>query len=282
MTSSQLPRITGIDTHAHIFNRELPLAPGRRYSPEYDALAEQFLSLLDSCGLSHGVLVQPSFLGTDNSFMLAALNNYPERLRGIAVVSPGISPSELDQLVASGVVGIRLNLVGQPLEDYSDDHWQAFFQQLAARQCSVEIQRSIDDLAQILPAILSAGVDVVVDHFGLPVGGINPKQASHKAFLDLLSNQQLWIKLSAPYRSHSSAEQAAQMLELLRSASGGVERMLWGSDWPNTQFESSTHYLEQFQRIQSLLTDPLEWEKVLIENPARLFKFATQIQSVQK
>lgn len=274
MTSSQL---TGIDTHAHIFSRELPLASGRRYSPDYDALVEQYLGLLDSCGLAHGVLVQPSFLGTDNSFMLAALDKYPERLRGIAVVMPGISADELDRMAASGVVGVRLNLVGQPLQDYSNECWQAFFQQVAARGWSVEIQRSIDDLAQIIPAILQAGVNVVIDHFGLPHGGIDPQQARHKAFLELLANQQVWLKLSAPYRSDLTAEQVAGMFELLRAASGGVERMLWGSDWPHTRFENSTSYLDQLHRIQVLLSDPLDWQKVMCANPSRLFKFANTI-----
>ncbi|WP_339487372.1 amidohydrolase family protein [Pseudomonas sp. EL_65y_Pfl2_R95] len=276
MTTSQLP-ITGIDTHAHIFNRELALAPGRRYSPDYDALAEQYLRMLDSCELSHGVLVQPSFLGTDNSFLLDALRKYPERLRGIAVVAPSICEDELEQLAVAGVVGIRLNLVGQALEDYSGDLWQAFFQRIAGRQWLVEIQRSIDDLAQILPAILSAGVNVVIDHFGLPEDGIDPQQPGHKAFLELLANQQLWLKLSAPYRSRSSAEKAHRMLEVLRAASGGVDRMLWGSDWPHTQFEDKTGYAEQFKRIQALLPDPHDWRKVLRDNPARLFKFANSI-----
>ncbi|WP_339514395.1 amidohydrolase family protein [Pseudomonas sp. RL_15y_Pfl2_60] len=274
MTSSQL---SGIDTHAHIFNRDLPLASGRRYNPDYDALVEQYLGLLDSCGLAHGVLVQPSFLGTDNSFMLAALDKHPERLRGIAVVLPNISADELDRLAAFGVVGVRLNLVGQQLEDYSDDGWQAFFQQIAARGWSVEIQRSIEDLAQILPAILQTGVNVVIDHFGLPRGGINPQQANHKAFLELLANQQVWLKLSAPYRSNLTAEQVAGMFGLLRAASGGLERMLWGSDWPHTQFEDSTSYGEQFQRIQALLGDPLEWQKVMCTNPSRLFKFVNTL-----
>ncbi|WP_417661128.1 amidohydrolase family protein [Pseudomonas sp.] len=274
MTSSQL---SGIDTHAHIFSRGLPLASGRRYNPDYDALVEQYLGLLDSCGLAHGVLVQPSFLGTDNSFMLAALDKYPERLRGIAVVLPSICVDELDRLAASGVVGVRLNLVGQQLEDYSNECWQNFFQQIAARDWSVEIQRSLDDLAQILPAILQTGVNVVIDHFGLPHGGINPQQANHKAFLELLANQQIWLKLSAPYRSDLTAQQVADMFGLLRVASGGVDRMLWGSDWPHTQFENSTSYREQFQKVQALLGDPLEWQKVMCANPSRLFKFVNTI-----
>ena len=62
--------MTGIDTHAHVFARGLTLAEGRRYAPDYDAPVEDYLRRLDENGLSHGVLVQPSFLGTDNGFML--------------------------------------------------------------------------------------------------------------------------------------------------------------------------------------------------------------------
>jgi len=38
--------ITGIDTHAHIFRQDLPMVPGRRYSPSYDATVEQYLAHL--------------------------------------------------------------------------------------------------------------------------------------------------------------------------------------------------------------------------------------------
>jgi hypothetical protein len=64
-------RITGIDTHAHVFERGLPLANARRYAPGYDAPLSAYLAQLDAHGLSNGVLIQPSFLGTDNSYLLA-------------------------------------------------------------------------------------------------------------------------------------------------------------------------------------------------------------------
>lgn len=113
------PAITGIDTHAHIFRQDLPMVANRRYSPHYDALVEQYLAHLDAHGLSHGVLIQPSFLGTDNGFMVEALRLHPERLRGVAVVDVAITDAELDALAAAGVVGIRLNLIGKELQDYT-------------------------------------------------------------------------------------------------------------------------------------------------------------------
>src|SRR5438876_523740 len=65
--------ITGIDSHAHVFSRGLKLAATRRYAPDYDATLAEYLNHLGAHGLSHGVLVQPSFLGTDNSYLLPAL-----------------------------------------------------------------------------------------------------------------------------------------------------------------------------------------------------------------
>lgn len=267
--------ITGIDTHAHIFRQDLPMVPNRRYSPHYDALVEQYLAHLDRHGLSHGVLIQPSFLGTDNSFLMEALRRFPERLRAVAVVDAAVSDEELDELAEAGVVGIRLNLIGKTLADYTGPQWSALFKRLASRGWQVEIQRGIDDLALIVPAIIATEVNVVIDHFGLPTGGIDPRIANHQTFLELLGNPRVWLKLSAAYRSKSDPLVAAALLAQVRQAAGGVERFLWGSDWPNTQFEDQTNYVEQFELIEALLPDAAERHQVLVENPARLFGFTS-------
>src|SRR5471032_558554 len=107
--------ILGVDSHAHVFSRDLQRVSTSRYSPGYDATLDSYLTHLREQGLSHGVLVQPSFLGTDNQYLLAALQQAPGQLRGVVVVDPGISRQALQQMAALGVVGIRLNLMGQPL-----------------------------------------------------------------------------------------------------------------------------------------------------------------------
>ena len=114
-----------IDTHAHVFHRGLKLAPGRRYAPDYDAPLALYLEQLDRNGMSNGVLVQPSFLGTDNSYLVESLKTAGGRLRGIAVVDPSVTADELRALDRAGVVGIRLNLVGQPLPDLAAGEWKA-------------------------------------------------------------------------------------------------------------------------------------------------------------
>ncbi|MEJ6655483.1 MAG: amidohydrolase family protein [Pseudomonas sp.] len=272
MNAKPLP-VTGIDTHAHIFHQGLPFTASRRYSPAYDALVEDYLAHLKHSGLSHGVLIQPSFLGTDNSYMLEAVRRYPDQLRAVVVIDPQIDDAQLDELEASGAVGVRLNLVGLQLDDFSQSHWQRFFQKLAERQWSVEIQRGMEDLSVIVPAILASGVAVVIDHFGLPKGIIDPRNSGHERFLDFLGRENVWIKLSATYRNSLTLEQAKASLQVLSSACGGYDKFLWGSDWPHTQFEDQTNYAAQLSIIEALLPSAAHKTQVLVDNPSRLFKF---------
>ena len=71
-----------VDSHSHIFERGLELAPVHRYVPSYDAKVEDYLGVLDAHGVRYGVLVQPSFLGTNNEYMMRALRKHGDRLRG--------------------------------------------------------------------------------------------------------------------------------------------------------------------------------------------------------
>lgn len=269
------PTIHGIDTHAHIFHPDLPMVANRRYEPAYEARLPDWLAHQDAAGLSHGVLIQPSFLGTDNSAIEAALLAHPERLRGVAVVGPDVSPEELDRLTALGFVGARLNLVGKDMAGYGSSLWQGFFARLAERHWQVEIQRSFDDLAEIIPVMADTGVTVMIDHFGLPQGGIDPTKPRHSAVLDMLETRpNLWVKLSAPYRSGLTPDLATEAFHLLREACGGIDRFVWGSDWPHTQHESAATYADQVAWFTRLLPDPAERTQILRDNPATLFRFA--------
>ncbi|MDB6454179.1 amidohydrolase family protein [Falsirhodobacter sp. 20TX0035] len=267
-------RITGIDTHAHIFHPNAPMAEGRRYSPAYEAALADWFAHQDAHGLSHGVLIQPSFFGTDNSLIEAALTAFPDRLRGVAVIDPDIPDAELERLDSCGFVGARLNLVGRDIDDFGIALWQDFFGRLSKFRWQVEIQRSFDDLAEVVPVIAASGVTVMIDHFGLPQGGINPAIPAHRAFLDVLARTpSVWVKLSAPYRSAQTPEIAWQSFRLLREACGGTDRFVWGSDWPHTQHETATDYADQVARLHALVPDAAERDRILVANPAKLFRF---------
>ena len=50
------------------------MVAGRRYTPDYDASLDDYAALLVENHLGGGLLVQPSFLGSDNSFLLESLS----------------------------------------------------------------------------------------------------------------------------------------------------------------------------------------------------------------
>src|SRR5690606_27385419 len=112
-----------------------------RYLPDRDATLDEYLGHLDANGISHGVLVQPSFLGTDNGYMLAALRRAPQRLRGVAVIDPDVPEEDLWRMAEAGVVGIRLNLIGQPLPELGTHSWRRLFKTLNTLNWHIEIHR---------------------------------------------------------------------------------------------------------------------------------------------
>ena len=261
-----------IDTHAHVFHRGLKLAPGRRYAPDYDAPLALYLEQLDRNGMSNGVLVQPSFLGTDNSYLVESLKTSGGRLRGIAVVDPSVTADELRALDRAGVVGIRLNLVGQPLPDLAAGEWKALLGNVKSMGWQVELQRNASDLAVLAPQLLDHGVTVVLDHYALPDPKLGVADPGFQSVLKLGATRNVWVKTSAPYRNGASGESfAKEAYPLLRKAYG-LDRLLWGSDWPHTQFEASQAYAKNRQFLDALIVDNSERAQVLA-SPHQPFRF---------
>lgn len=261
-----------IDTHAHVFHRGLKLAPGRRYAPDYDAPLSLYLDQLDRNGMSNGVLVQPSFLGTDNSYLVECLKQTSGRLRGIAVVDPAVSADELRALDRAGIVGIRLNLVGQPLPDLASAEWKGLLANVKAMGWQVEIQRNASDLALLVPQLLDHGVSIVLDHYALPDPKLGVADPGFQSVLKLGATRNVWVKISAPYRNGAAGESfAKEAYPLLRSAYG-LDRLLWGSDWPHTQFEATQSYEKNRQFLDALIVDTSERAQVLA-SPRPLFRF---------
>lgn len=234
MTPPHAPAIA-VDTHAHVFQRGLPLKEGRRYTPDYDAPLASYLALLTQHGLSHGVLVQPSFLGTDNQFMLDALAAAQGRLRGVAVVEPGIDVQTLTQMHKAGVRGIRLNLFGLATPALMQAAWQTLLADINLLGWHVEVHMPAERLHEALGPLIASGCRVVVDHFGRP--GADAGNPGWPYLLDQAGSGQVWVKLSAAYRVWPLEIRAAQAslaaTELLAAFSAA--RLLWGSDWPHTE-----------------------------------------------
>ena len=223
-----------IDAHAHVWDRTCRFIEGARYHPDYEAPIDTYLRVLDSQKTEKAVLVQPSFLGTDNTYLLAALRAHPGRLRGIVVVDPNASDAALDEMTAAGVIGLRYNLLSLPPSAIAAPAYRALSRRAAARSWWIEVQAMGPDW----PVVLETLADIprlMVDHLGRPSGPECPGLAR------LLGHPagRLAIKLSAPYRQtvRDIRPVARALIEHV-----GPGRCLWGSDWPWTQYEGRHGY----------------------------------------
>ncbi|CAB3638701.1 amidohydrolase family protein [Achromobacter pestifer] len=264
-----------VDSHAHVFRQGLALANSRRHTPDYDATLDDYLALLDTHGLSHGVLVQPSFLGTDNSHMLSALRAAPHRLRGVAVVAPGIRNADLQTLADAGVVGIRLNLIGLPVPDLDTPDWQRLLARVNALGWHVEVHLQAARLPEILPALATAGCRVVVDHFGRPDPALGIADPGFQYLLRQAASGHVWVKLSAPYRNWQPADCApsGRLATQQLLAAFTAERLMWGSDWPHTEHRHLASYPAATQWLDAWIDDPTQRHAVLADTPLQLFQF---------
>ena len=247
------------DGHAHVFLKSLPQDPLRRYSPKNDAPLEDYSALLRENFIKGALLVQPSFLGTDNSYLLSNLEHANTiddlAFRGVVVVSPDVPLSKLEDMKNMGVIGIRLNLVGQSAPDFTSHDWLALFERVNALGWHVELHLEGLRLPEILPILCQYCNSVVLDHFGLPDSSRPMECAGIKAILDAADNERFFVKTSAPYRifpnlasSEAAARTAPIFAHLLNTL--GPDRLVWGSDWPWTRYESQHNFRQTLDWLQ--------------------------------
>lgn len=102
--------------------------------------------------------------------------------------------------------------------------------------------------------------------------GIAVVDPGFQSVLKLGATQNVWVKISAPYRNGAAGESfAKEAYPLLRSAYG-LDRLLWGSDWPHTQFEATQSYAKNREFLDTLIVDKGERAQVLA-SPRQLFRF---------
>ena len=269
-----VPRSPGslkIDSHAHVFTRDLPLAPTARHAPEYDALLETYLALLDAHGVTHAVLTAPSFLGTNNTYLVGALVRSGGRLRGTVIVDPRVERTVLDDFAQQGVVGIRLNYFRTPnLPDFGSRDYQQLFAHVRDLDWHVEIYLEGPRLAKVLPLIATSGAKVIVDHFGSPDPQSGLACPGFIAVLAAVAEGCTWVKLSAPYRL-GGVDAGPYAATLLREC--GPERLVWGSDWPWTQNATGKTYALTLEWLDSWVPDARQRQIILGQTPGKLFGF---------
>ncbi|HEY9531774.1 MAG TPA: amidohydrolase family protein [Burkholderiales bacterium] len=230
------------DCHMHVigpFDR-YPLAAERAYNVPEAAL-EGHERMKRRLGVDRTVLVQASGHGFDNRAMLAALAELGGRGRAVAVLPPSASSSELESLDAAGVRGLRLNLVTLASR-HGSDRVQAlrdYERLLAPLGWHLQLFADARTLQALETAIRRCGVDVVVDHMGLPDAAAGLEQPGFQALLRLMKGGHVWAKLAGADRITRRSGRLRDAVPFMRTlAELAPERLVWGSDWPHIGFHA--------------------------------------------
>jgi predicted TIM-barrel fold metal-dependent hydrolase len=271
------PGTRAVDCHAHIIDLErFPVPAGRGYKPKAHerGTREEFCAVLDRHGLHHGLLVQLSGYGTDNTPILDAVAAYPGRFKAIAVIDAAFSDRQLEDLARAGVVGVRFNLPSYDPDALIRPDVPRLLQRIKALGWVAQVYATDAQWLQAASVLRPSGVRVIVDHFGVDdlAGGIG--QDGFRQVLRLGRDGHAAVKLSSMFRISRVAGYADldPFVEALLSAFG-IDNCLWGSDWPFVGVDQRPTYAEMLAPLDRWFPDPGDRARVLTENPARLFGF---------
>lgn len=262
-----------IDAHAHVFARGLKSYVGARYVPDYDAPWQTLLALAGQNGVGRAVILQPSFLGFDNSYLMEALKAEPGRLRGVPWISPSVETSaeQWEEMARLGVRGLRFPIFRLPAP-----HWPAYDGMLAEalkRDWPIHLYVEGRRLPSMLSQLLDAGHKLVIPHFGMFDRSLGPlRDPGFELLLQKAGTGRIWVVLSGAYRV--GLERARPAAPLLLAAFG-PDRLMWGSDWPHTDtdLDRTTTYPKTLQWLEEWVPDAAMRHKILVDTPAKLYGF---------
>lgn len=244
-----------VDSHAHIFTRDLPLTSTAWSRPDYGFTAEDYLATMDASGVHFGVVAAMSLTGDYNDYVIDSVAANA-RLRGTVYIGPSIPRGELREMADAGIVGMRLfrstrsfGVVG----DIGSDEYRVLFRRIRDLDWHVHVVVEPVLLEDTLDVLNDAGVKIVVDHFGNPDLDLIEGCSSVGTALRSVDQGRTWIKISAGYRltkvtaprrpaDYAEARARERRLDTFLLDKVGTDRLLWGSDAPFVGHEGDVTY----------------------------------------
>jgi predicted TIM-barrel fold metal-dependent hydrolase len=270
------------DCHTHIIGdpHQFPFFAGRTYTPE-PASPKEMAVLHKTLHIKRVVIVTPSVYGTDNSATLYGVSTRGSTARGIAVID---DKTDLDALAAGGIRGVRLNLAttGQTDAVTTRQRLTAAINRIKTRDWHLQIYTSLASISAIKDLVFASPVPVVFDHFGGLQASLGPDQPGFADLLDLMRGGNAYVKVSGAYRASTQAPDYPDVAPFAKGLIvANPDRVLWGTDWPHPNTTPSAKVSPPlpiddgrlFNQLFVWAPDPQHRQKILVDNPARLYRF---------
>lgn len=261
------------DSHCHVLDpARFPYSPDVAYRPagqEMGTLA-QYLEVMDAYGIRQSLLVGPnSGYGLDNRCLLDALQQHPDRFRGIAVVRNDTPRDELVRLREAGVVGVAFNATLFGTDVYADT--DPLLRHLADLDLFIQVQVEHDQLVALRPLLERNGARILIDHCGRPAPGGGLDQPGFQALLALARTGRAAVKLSGYQKFSALPPPHADAQVFVRALLDAftLDACFWASDWP---FLKAPHRLDMgplIRQVERLLPDPADRKRLWWDTPRR-------------
>jgi len=271
-----VPPPGAVDAHCHVFGpgSVFPYAPERKYTP-VDAPKEKLFALRDFLGFERNVIVQATCHGADNQALVDALLAADDRARGVATIKPGVSRSELADMHAAGVRGVRFNFVRRLADPKPDEYYRGLVDLIAEFGWHIVVYFEAADLAERWDLFTSLPTVIVVDHMGRPDVTQPVDSPGFALFQRLMhEHENVWAKLSGAERlSVSGPPGYEDFVPFARHiAEIFPDRVIWGTDWPHPNMKS--HMPDEGDLVDLVpriaVTGDLQ-RRLLVGNPMRLY-----------
>ena len=265
------------DCHVHVYGPAdrfpfLPSHAERSFEAPKDALE----TMHQKIGMDRCVVVHVPAHGTDMTVTLDAMATSARQVRAVALVDDSIGDARLEELHTAGVRGVRYSptLDGGPLNPVSV---RRIADRIAAFGWHMLLHFKGDAILDYADLLDGLPIPFALDHFG----GVDPAtggtdQASFRLIEKHIKDDTGWIKTSAiekisnqPYPFRDAAEIAGAFVSM------APDRVLWGTDWPHPGVgpQGSTNDGDLVDLISTYVHDPAIQQKLLVDNPARLYGF---------
>jgi L-fuconolactonase len=269
-----------VDTHVHVVaadTRRYPLCPT---GPDLDwfreapVTVEGFLALMTAAGVDRAVLVQPmSAYGFDNRYVIDSARTHAGRLASVVIVETADDPARrLRAMAGEGVSGVRVFAIGNPKLGRLDDPRSLVLWETAAE---LELVVVVTILPPQLPELRAAAerfpeVTVALDHCAFPDLSSGPPYVKAGELFELATMPNVHLKVSSHLLEQAeSADDPRDLIDRL-AAVFGADRLLWGSDFPQTHDRSYVELLALGRTACSRLS-PADQRRFLGENALRLW-----------
>jgi len=278
------------DCHTHIHGdpEKFPFFAGRIYTPEM-ALPQEMAALHKALHMQRVVIVTPSVYGTDNSATLYGMKARGADARGVAVIDDKTPESELDAMDRAGIRGIRLNLATGGTNDpaVARQRFASGVDRVRGRNWHVQFYTNLQMISALKDQFLQSPEPLVFDHFAGAQAALGPEQPGFADVLDLVKSGKAYVKISGAYRASKTAPDYTDVVPLAKALiAANPDRIVWGTDWPHPDSvtppgKQPTDVTPLFQIDDGRLLNQLPvWapdaavrEKILVTNPARLYRF---------